>query len=167
MFTLSSTSALIFLLPVAVICILCAHSDLSRMKLPNKYVIALALTYVIVGPFALSFEQYLWGFAHGVVMYIFGMFAFNYMGVGAGDGKFAAAMSMFIPLRDAAPVVILFAGFILGAFAVHRLARAVPAIRKATPDWASWTHKKFPVGLALTGTFIAYLLIAIYMPITA
>jgi prepilin peptidase CpaA len=35
--------------------------------------------------------------------------------------------------------------------------RAVPAVRRATPDWVSWQRKDFPMGLALVGTFVAYL----------
>lgn len=162
MITLSSSAAAVFLLPVALLCVLAAYSDLSRMKLPNGVVLLLVGIYIVTGPFALSFEQYLWGFSHGVVMYFVGMFAYAYMGVGAGDGKFAAAMSLFIPAIDFAPVLMLFAAFILGAFACHRLARAIPAVRKATPNWASWTHKKFPMGLALSGTMVGYLALAAF-----
>ena len=49
----------------------------------------------------------------------------------------------------------------LGAFASHRIMRAIPAFRRATPDWASWTHADFPMGLALAGTLIFYLLAAL------
>jgi prepilin peptidase CpaA len=103
-----------------------------------------------------SFETYLWGFAHGIIMYLIGMFAFMFMGVGAGDGKFAAAMAMFIPAADARFVVPLFCAYLLGAFVTHRGFRALPPVRRATADWASWGHQKFPVGLALAGTFITY-----------
>lgn len=162
MISLSASAAAVFLLPVTLICLLAAYSDLSRMKLPNAVVLMLVAVYVVLGPFLLSFDQYLWGFSHGAVMYVVGMFAFMFMGVGAGDGKFAAAMSLFIPLTDAMFVLTLFAVFLLGAFAAHRFARAIPAIRRGTPDWASWTHKKFPMGLALTGTMIAYLALAAF-----
>ena len=86
------------------------------MKLPNPVVLALGLVFVIIGPFVLPFEQYLWGFSHAFVMYFVGMFAFAYLGIGAGDGKFAAAMSMFVPLVDATLILSLFAAFLLGAF---------------------------------------------------
>ena len=162
MITLSSSAAAVFLLPVALVCLLAAYSDLSRMKLPNGVVLLMVAVYVVLGPFVLSFDQYLWGFSHGVVMYFIGMFAYAYMGVGAGDGKFAAAMALFMPAVDWIAAVILFAAFLLGAFACHRIARAIPAIRAATPNWTSWTHKKFPVGLALSGTMIAYLGLAAF-----
>jgi prepilin peptidase CpaA len=37
----------------------------------------------------------------------------------------------------------------------------VPPLRRVTEDWASWTHKDFPMGLALGGTLIFYLLAAV------
>ncbi|WP_439104951.1 A24 family peptidase [Celeribacter marinus] len=160
MLTLSTGAALWFLVATAPVAFVSAFNDLKRMKLPNALVLVLVAIYVISGPFVLSFDQYLWGFAHGVIMYGVGMFLFMFAGVGAGDGKFAAAMSMFIPLADAMPVLMIFCAFLLGAFTAHRILRAVPAIRRATPDWVSWGHNKFPMGLALAGTLITYFAIA-------
>ena len=40
--------------------------------------------------------------------------------------------------------------------------RIVPPFRRATADWASWTHKDFPMGLALAGTLIFYLVAVIW-----
>ncbi|GAA3868860.1 A24 family peptidase [Celeribacter arenosi] len=154
---LSATAAMWFLVPVAILSFVAAFNDLKRMKLPNVIVIALALVYVVVGPFVLSLEQYGWGFVHAAVMYLVGMFAFMFLGVGAGDGKFAAAMSMFIPVADARMVLVIFAAYLLGAFAAHRIARRIPAVRSATPDWVSWESGKFPMGLALAGTIVHYL----------
>jgi len=49
---------------------------------------------------------------------------------------------------------------LLGALVAHRLAGRVPAIRSATADWASWGEKRdFPMGLALGGTLVCYLLL--------
>ncbi|ATG49217.1 A24 family peptidase [Celeribacter ethanolicus] len=161
MLTLPSQAALWFLLPVALVSFVAAFNDLKRMKLPNAVVLALAAIYVVMGPFLLPFDQYLWGFAHAAVMYVVALFAYAYLGVGAGDGKFAAAMAMFIPLADLGAVLTLFAAFLLGAFFAHRLLRALPPVRRATPDWISWEHRKFPMGLALAGTMISYLGLAI------
>lgn len=161
MLTLPSQAALWFLLPVTLVSFVAAFNDLKRMKLPNAVVLALAAIYVVMGPFLLPFDQYLWGFAHAAVMYVVALFAYAYLGVGAGDGKFAAAMAMFIPLADLGAVLTLFAAFLLGAFFAHRLLRALPPVRRATPDWISWEHRKFPMGLALAGTMISYLGLAI------
>ncbi|WP_417248223.1 A24 family peptidase [Celeribacter sp.] len=163
MLTLGSGAALVFLIVTTPIAFIAAFNDLKRMKLPNAVVLTLAAAYVVVAPFVLPFEQYLWGFTHGVALYVVGIFLFLFAGVGAGDGKFAAAMAMFIPLADAGAVLMLFAAFLLGAFAAHRAMRAIPALRRATPDWVSWGHAKFPMGLALTGTMVSYFALAAFL----
>lgn len=162
MLSLEANAAQVFVLFAAPLCIVAAYNDLSRMKLPNWLVLSLAGVYVLLGPFVLEVDAYLWGFARGAVMYFIGMFAFMYMGVGAGDGKFAAAMALFIPRVDAPIALFLFAAFILAAFVTHRACKFTPLIRRLTPTWASWEHKKFPMGLALSGTLITYLSLAAF-----
>jgi prepilin peptidase CpaA len=40
----------------------------------------------------------------------------------------------------------------------HRALGAVPAIRRATPEWVSWDRGKlFPMGVALAGALVVYL----------
>ena len=57
-------------------------------------------------------------------------------------------------------IAALYAACSLAAFAAHRGMRAIPAIRRAAPDWKSWTSAKFPMGLALSGMLVFYLLAA-------
>jgi prepilin peptidase CpaA len=156
MFTLDSTAAMWILILTSPLCFLAAFNDLARMKLPNAIVLGVVALYILLGPFLFDMPTYLWGFAHGGVMYLFGMFAYAFMGVGAGDGKFAAAMAMFIPTADARFIIPLFCAYLLGAFATHRAFRALPFVRRSTQTWVSWGHKKFPMGLALAGTFVTY-----------
>jgi prepilin peptidase CpaA len=66
-------------------------------------------------------------------------------------------MAPFFIGGDLRMILGLFAACLLSAFAAHRLGRAIPAFRARTADWLSWTHKKFPMGLALSGTLIFYL----------
>lgn len=159
---LASQAALWFLIPAGIICFIAAFNDLKKMKLPNVLVGALAAVYIVMGPFLLPLDQYAWGFLHFVVMYGVGMFLFIYAGVGAGDGKFAAAMSMFIPAIDWTLIVMIFAAYLLTAFFAHRALRAIKTVQKMTPDWISWQAKKFPMGLALAGSFIHYLALAAF-----
>jgi prepilin peptidase CpaA len=65
-------------------------------------------------------------------------------------------------MADIRFVLALFAACLLGAFATHRGMRALVPVREATADWASWTHKDFPMGLALSGTLIFHLLTVIW-----
>jgi prepilin peptidase CpaA len=69
-------------------------------------------------------------------------------------------MGLFVARTDALLVLVLFAAILLGAFTTHRLARALPPVRRMTPDWESWTRARdFPMGLALSGTLVIYLLL--------
>lgn len=161
MTTLPPLAALAFLLPALPIGIWVAWSDMKSMKIPNKAVMALAISFLLIGIFALPFKAFLWALALGGMVLVAG-FIGNAAGLfGAGDAKFAAAMAPFFIGADLRFVLGLFAACLLGAFTSHRLAGRIPAFRAATSDWSSWTHKDFPMGLALTGTLIFYLLAAL------
>lgn len=148
----------VFLPFVLAIGIWVAWSDMKFMKIPNKAVIALLVVYAVVGLFILPLHDWLWGLGLAAIVLVAG-FVLNAAGaMGAGDAKFAAVMAPFFLHADLRFVTGLFAACLLGAFAAHRLMRALPAMRRLTPDWASWTHRKFPMGLALSGTLIFYLL---------
>ena len=157
----SDWSALWFLLPVLAISIWVAWSDMKFMKIPNTAVLSLAAVFVVIGPIALPFDSYLWGFALGAITLVAGFIASALRLVGAGDSKFAAAMAPFFAESSPAFVFILFSVCLLAAFCAHRLMRLVTPFRTATADWASWTHRKFPMGLALAGTLSFYFLLGL------
>lgn len=154
-------TALWFLPFVLAIGIWVAWSDMKFMRIPNTSVLALAGVYLVLGPVALPLHDYLWGIALGGIVLAAGFVASSVRMIGAGDAKFAAAMAPFFTGSSPAMVFTLFAGCLLAAFAAHRLLRALPAFRTATPDWASWTNVKFPMGLALAGTLIFYFVLAL------
>lgn len=155
------------LLPFALaIGIWVSWSDMKFMKIPNKAVIALVLVWLVPGLACvaltgLAFQAWLWGLALGAITLGIGFVISTLRMVGAGDAKFAAAMAPFFVGADPRLVVALFAACLLGAFVSHRLARMIGPIRAATGDWASWTNKDFPMGLALSGTLIFHLLLTI------
>jgi prepilin peptidase CpaA len=159
---MASLSVALILLPfVLPIAIWVAWSDMKFMKIPNKAVMALLAVWVLIGWLAVPFDQYLWGFALAAILLVVGFVA-NASGlVGAGDAKFAAAMAPFFVGGDLRLILALFAACLIGAFATHRLARALPPVRRLTADWASWTHAKFPMGLALSGLIVFYFLAAL------
>ncbi len=142
-----------------------AWSDMAFMKIPNKAVMALILVYLGVGVLTLPLMVWLWGIAIGLVTLLV-LFIANAAGLmGAGDSKFGAAMAPFFVLADYRMVMGLLAGCLLGAFFAHRILRAIPPVRRATPDWKSWSHKKFPMGLALAGMLNFYLIAAPISPL--
>ncbi|MBL4928822.1 prepilin peptidase [Fuscibacter oryzae] len=158
---LSPTAALVFLPFAIAIGVWVAWSDMKFMKIPNKAVLALGLVFLILGLLLLPFKAYLWALGVGAMVLVAGFIANQINLMGAGDAKFAAVMAPFFAFGDIRFILGLYAACLLGAFASHRLARLIPPIRRATEDWASWTHKDFPMGLALAGTLIFFLLAAL------
>ena len=147
-----------FVLPIA---IWVSWSDMKFMRIPNIAVLALTAVFLVIGPLALPLPDYGWRWVNLAVILTLG-FLFTIAGlIGAGDAKFAAAMAPFVAAGDLRLFLALFAAALLGAFAAHRLMRAVPAFRAATRDWASWTNAKFPMGLALAGALVLYLIAAL------
>ncbi|MEI6097359.1 MAG: prepilin peptidase [Alphaproteobacteria bacterium] len=159
----STTAALTFLPFATAIGIWVAWSDMRYMKIPNRAVLALGAVYLVIGVFVLPFGTYLWGWALSAIVLVFG-FVLNAGGaLGAGDAKFAAAMAPFFVQSDLRFVMGLAAACLLGSFAAHRLMRALPTFRRALPDWVSWTHPRFPMGLCLSGMLIFYLFSAVWL----
>ncbi|WP_102110155.1 prepilin peptidase [Oceaniglobus roseus] len=157
MLELPASAALWFLPFVAPICIWVAWNDMAHMKIPNKAVMALFLVYLLVGPLALPLETWLWNWVNLVVVLAAGFLLNMAGGLGAGDAKFAAAAAPFVMPGDLDNLLLLFAAIVLASFVTHRAARAIPAVRRAFPDWVSWTHRKFPMGLPLGAMLLFYL----------
>lgn len=157
MLAASAREALWFLPFVAPVALWVAWSDMKFMKIPNKAVLALAAVFAVVGLIALPLPDYGWRWVHLAVILALG-FAMTIVGlVGAGDAKYAAAMAPFVAVGDLRLFIGIFAASLIAAFVAHRLMRAIPAIRAATPDWISWTSRKFPMGLALSGALLMHL----------
>jgi len=153
----AATWLLIGALPVAVWVI---WSDLSTMRIPNKAVLALIGVYAVIGVLTLPLSVWAWSWLHLVLILVAGFLLSLTGGFGAGDAKFAAAMAPFVALGDATLFCLLLSAMAVFTFLSHRLARQVPAIRGAAPDWASWHRREFPFGLALAPTLIVYLALA-------
>ena len=153
--------ALAFLPFCFAIAIWVSWSDMKFMKIPNYAVLAMLLVWLVVGLIAvllqlLTFQLWLWGWALAAAVLVAG-FVLNAGGaVGAGDAKFAAAMAGVFVTADLGMLAILVCAAMIGALVTHRIARAIPAVRAATPTWESWTRRDFPFGLALAGTLIFY-----------
>ncbi|WP_322786907.1 prepilin peptidase [Litoreibacter arenae] len=148
----------LWVLPLAtLISLWVAWSDLARMKIPNKAVLALMALFIVVGLLTLPLEAYLWRYAHFAIVLAIG-FLMTITGiVGAGDAKFAAAMAPFVATTDGTSVAAIFAVTTIIAFVLHRLARISP-LRTLAPHWESWERTRdFPMGLPLGVTLIIYL----------
>ena len=154
------TSEIWLLIPALPIGLWIAWSDLKYMKITNRAVLLLVAGFVVFGFIALPFDVFLWRFLHLAVVLAVGFVANALRLVGGGDAKYAAAMAPFIAFQDLRLIVILFAAMLLAAFVTHRVFSRIPAIQRLTPEWKSWkAGKDFPMGLALSGTLICYLVL--------
>lgn len=159
---LTAAEALWFLPFVLPICIWVAWSDLREMRIPNVSVLALAGVFLAVGLIALPFEVYYMRLLQLVIVLLAGFLLTSLGLVGAGDSKFAAAMAPLIAPGDYLMFLTLFAAVLIGSWITHRGAKAVPAVRRATPGWVSWDRGKlFPMGVALAGALVIYLALGI------
>jgi len=131
---------------------------MKYMKIPNMAVLALMIVFLVVGLIALPLGEYPWRILHFVVILAIGFVLNMAGGVGAGDAKFAAAMAPLVAFGDWRNIIFLFAAVLLAAFATHRAFKYLPRLRSRASEWASWTNNDFPMGLALGGTLIFYLI---------
>lgn len=135
-------------------------TDLATMKIPNKAVLALVAVYAVVGVLTLPLATWAWSWLHLVVVLVIGFFLSLTGGFGAGDAKFAAAMAPFVALGDLSTFLLLLSALAVVTFIAHRVARRIPAVRAATPGWASWERRDFPFGITLAPALIVYLALA-------
>lgn len=160
---LEPTDAMILLVPVLPIAIWAAVSDLKRMKIPNTAVIAMAAVWPLLGWYLVPMTAWFWGFAIMAIVFVAGFLLYLTGTFGAGDAKFAAAIAgLFVGGNIGEILLIIFVSMI-GSLILHRILRSLPFIRTATPDWESWTRRRyFPFGMALSVIVVFYLLAAIW-----
>jgi prepilin peptidase CpaA len=140
-----------------------AWSDLKFMTIPNAAVLSLLAVWAVIGPIAVPVNIYLAGWGAGLAMLILGFLLSTAGQIGAGDAKFAAAMAPFFAGADLRFVFLLAATCILAGFVTHRALRGLPSLRRATPDWASWTDRNFPMGFSLAGILWLFFLCALVL----
>jgi prepilin peptidase CpaA len=160
-----ATGYTVLLVCILPICAWVCWTDLKFMKIPNIAVMAVAAIWLVVGFLIFPLEPWAWRWVNLVVVLAIGFLLNALANVGAGDAKFAAAAAPFFKPDHLAFILPLFAAFLLGAFFGHRILRAIPAVRAMTPDWVSWQRKDFPMGLALAGTFVAYVAFIAFPPL--
>ncbi|EAR52322.1 hypothetical protein OG2516_07592 [Oceanicola granulosus HTCC2516] len=145
-----------FVLPI---CFYVAWTDLARMKITNVAVGALLVVFAVVGAMVLPLPDYLWRWAHFALVLVVALALYAGGLFGGGDAKFLAAAAPYVALADLSSMLILLSGFMLAAYAAHRLARA-SALRRLAPGWESWTSgRRFPMGLPFGGALATYLVV--------
>lgn len=158
---LTATAALWFALPALALAIWVAWSDMKSMRIPNAAVLAMVAVWALLGVPALGMQGWIWGWAVLGIVLVAGFVANQAGLIGAGDAKFAAAMAPLFSTGDWRLIAALFSVCLLAAFVLHRGARALPALRRLVPDWESWRRADFPMGLALGGMLVIWVILPI------
>lgn len=151
------TASLAFLILTAPLALFIAWSDLKTMKIPTWSTDLLLVIFAVAGLLVLPFDVWAWRWLNFVVVFAVALVLFYTVRFGAGDGKYAASAAPFIDPSHSIIVIYLYSAFLLAAFFAHRGMRSVAPVRRMTPDWVSWTRRDFPMGLAISGTFVSYL----------
>lgn len=160
---LEPTDAMILLVPVLPIAIWAALSDLKRMKIPNTAAMAMAAVWPLLGWYLVPMSAWFWGFAIMAIVFVAGFLLYLTGTFGAGDAKFAAAMAGIFVGGNIGEILLIIFVSMVGSLLLHRILRSLPFIRNATPDWESWTRRRyFPFGMALSVILVFFLLAAIW-----
>lgn len=147
------------------VCLWASYVDLSRMKIPNRSVLALAGVFVLLGLLLVALTdwtlgEWAWRLVNLVVVLLVGMLLNAVNLLGAGDAKFAAAAAPFVAFSDLGTLLTLIFLSLLGCWILHRIAKHSVG-RRLAPDWESWSSgQRFPMGVALATTLVAYLAIS-------
>ena len=148
-----------FFLPLALpICLWAVYTDVKEFKISNYAVLALIAAFLVMGPFALGFSEFLWRLPHFVVVLVIGFGLYALTNLGAGDAKIAAAMAPYVALQDVT------AFFMIWIFAMIGMLILVSrrAVQVASADGMRAARKmKVPFGIALAPTLVIYLVLGI------
>lgn len=158
-FSVPAFDALIFFVACLPICLYVMYTDLSEMRIPNTMVLAMLALFIVVGPFLLPIDEYLWRFSHFAIVLVVGYLLHVIAGIGAGDVKFAAAMAPFFAASDWATALLLYAIFSVAGLILHKIARRITPIKKAAAGWMSFDEEQghFPLGISLAAMHLFYL----------
>jgi prepilin peptidase CpaA len=163
-----SVAQAVFFLPFALIIgVWVSWTDMSRMRIPNVAVLCLWGVWVVLGLLVLPWQVWAWGIAMSFAVMLVGILGMVLRLFGGGDAKFTAAMAPYFVQDELRNTLFLSIVVILAAYALHRLWRAIPPLRNLAPDWQSWTHTDFPMGLALAGILVFHLALVAAKPVMA
>lgn len=154
---LDSTAALWFAIATLPLTLYVCWTDMARMLIYNKTVLALIVVFLILSPFLLPWQVIGWQLLNAVITLVIVFLLTSFGVLGAGDSKFIAAAALYIVPGDWMSVAILFAVTTFVAIVLHRVGGKL-GLQALTPTWESWSRKKdFPLGLALGPTLSIYL----------
>ena len=156
---MSQFAAFTFLIATLPCLFLICYRDLREMRIPNSHNLYLFLVFLVLGPFVLPFEVYLWQLVYAVIGFVIAVFVMASGIVGGGDAKMMAAITPYILPQIWVSFILSLTIFGISAIVAHALMRLIPQIRTEVQSWKSWeSFRKVPYGVPIAMTFVYYLL---------
>ncbi|GIX13974.1 MAG: membrane protein [Paracoccaceae bacterium] len=153
---------LLFLVLLAGPCLYAIWTDLSRMIIPNHVVIATVVLFLAGAPFVMGLEEMAWRFLPAALVLLAGFLLHLTGQFGAGDAKFAAAIVLFVPLRDLPSLLWIYAILALVSVGVLHLVRRILRARGVESRLKALAETRtFPLGIPLALTALVYQILAI------
>jgi len=137
--------------------LLTIYFDLKQMRIPNKLTLTVVAAFLLVGavylePTALAFRV-----LGGLLVLTIGFILYNFGRIGGGDIKMLAAGALFVPVGDAASVMMMLAALLIVGLSCILVARRLVPATVAT-NWKAMDRKSsYPMGLSIAVTLILYL----------
>ncbi len=156
--SLTATQAWFFLPLALPICLWAIYTDVREFRISNYAVLALIAAFLVIGPFALGFGDYLWRFSHFAIVLVIGFGLWALTNLGAGDAKIAAAIALYVAPQDVMVVLMIW----LFAMIAMMLLYSRRAVQVAQADGLNAARKMaVPFGIALAPTLVIYLILGI------
>ncbi len=158
--------AYVFLVLTFPFCIYATWTDLKFLKIPNIVPLGMLAVFVLSGPFVLPWGEYGLSLLYGLIALILSLVLFAARLVPGGDLKFLTAI---IPFVDTGQILVFITFASISAI-LAVITHALFAKLGLIPEsWASRNSgkgfkRRFPVGFALAGGLIFYLLAQIIFP---
>lgn len=148
-----------FFLPLALpMCIWAIYTDVKEFRISNYAVLGLIVAFLVIGPFAMPFGDYLWQFANFGIVLVIGFALWALTGLGAGDAKIAAAIALYVMPGDVMSVLLIWLVAMVGMMILY----SRRAVEVAQADGLRAARKMaVPFGIALAPTLVIYLVLGI------
>ena len=156
---MNQLAAFVFLIATLPCLFLICYRDLREMRIPNSHNLYLLLVFVVLGPFVLPFDIYLWQLLYGFIGFVVAVIVMMAGIVGGGDAKMMAAITPYILPQLWVSFLLSLTIFGISAIIAHALMRLIPQLRPEVQSWKSWeSFRKVPYGVPIAITFVYYLL---------
>lgn len=160
-----ATWAIVFLVVTFPFCIYATWSDLKFLKIPNILPVSMVITFIIIGPMVLPWDEYFLSLLYMVIALVVSLAIFAAGLIPGGDLKYTTAIIPFVDTGELLSFGMFVSLCALTAVATHLIFGWTGLAPKGWESWqgGGW-RRRFPVGFALSGGLITYLAAHLFIP---